>query len=121
MCDAVVWQCARAQGVCERVSQVAGAAELVRDRTGLVLSPYYPASKIAWIIENIPAARRAADRGDLRLGTIDSWVVWTLTGGREFRCDYSNASRTQLFNLQTLTWDAEVCDLFGIDTAWLPG
>lgn len=120
VCDAVVWQCARAQGVCERVSQVAGAAELVRDRTGLVLSPYYPASKIAWIIENIPAARRAADRGDLRLGTIDSWVVWTLTGGREFRCDYSNASRTQLFNLQTLTWDAEACGLFGIDASWLP-
>lgn len=120
VCDAVVWQCARAQGVCERVSQVSGAANVVRDRTGLVLSPYYPASKMAWIIENVPSAREAADRGDLRLGTIDSWVVWTLTAGAEFRCDYSNASRTQLFNLQDLVWDPRVCELFGIDVAWLP-
>lgn len=120
VCDAVVWQCARAQGVCERVARLEGAAELVCERTGLVLSPYYPASKMEWIIENVAAAREAAERGDLRLGTVDAWTVWTLTGGEEFRCDYSNASRTQLLNLQTLTWDAEVCGLFGIDTAWLP-
>lgn len=120
LCDAVVWQCARAQEVCERVAAAPGAPELVRERTGLVLSPYYPASKMAWILEHVPAAREAAESGDIRLGTIDSWVVWTLTGGEEFRCDYSNASRTQLFNLQTLTWDAEVCELFGINPAWLP-
>lgn len=120
VCDAVVWQCSRAQDVCERVSQVDQAADMVRDHTGLVLSPYYPASKMAWIFENVPAARDAAARGDLRLGTIDAWVVWTLTGGAEFRCDYSNASRTQLFNLQDLSWDVEVCNLFGIDPSWLP-
>lgn len=120
VCDAVVWQCARAQGVCERVAAVDGAAKLVHERTGLVLSPYYPASKMAWIVENVPAACEAANRGDLRLGTIDAWVVWALTGGAAFACDYSNASRTQLFNLRDLCWDAEVCALFGIDPAWLP-
>lgn len=120
VCDAVVWQCSRAQNVCEGVSRIEGAADLVRERTGLVLSPYYPASKMAWIIQHVPAAKEATDCGALHLGTIDSWMVWNLTGGTSFACDCSNASRTQLFNLEKLEWDPEVCGLFGIDMAWLP-
>ena len=124
VCDAIVWQCARAQDVCGRVAAAPGAADTVRARTGLELSPYYPGSKMAWILQNVPAARAAADDGALRLGTIDTWVVWNLTAGAPdgpvFACDYSNASRTQLFNLETLSWDADVCALFGIDQAWLP-
>ena len=75
---------------------------------------------MAWILENVSEARDAAASGALRLGTIDSWVLWALTGGKEFRCDYSNASRTQLFSLETLSWDEDVCALFGIERSWLP-
>lgn len=120
LCDAVVWQCARARGVCEQVSAREGAAERLRAATGLTLSPYYPAAKMAWILQNVPAARKAAARGDLRLGTMDAWVVWTLTGGAEFRCDFSNASRTQLLDVRAGEWSEEACALFGIERAWLP-
>ena len=120
VCDAIVWQCARAQDVCEHVAAVDGAADLVREHTGLALSPYYPAAKMAWILQNVPAAQTAAQEGALRLGTIDSWVVWMLTGGSVFACDYSNASRTQLFSLENLCWDADVCALFGVDAGCLP-
>ena len=113
VCDAVVWQCARARELCDGLAAREGV-------TGLALSPYYPASKMAWILANVPAAADAAARGDLCLGTIDSWVVWTLTGGKEFRCDWSNASRTQLFDIQAGTWSAEMCEVFGIDAAALP-
>lgn len=83
----MVWQCARARELCDELAAREGVAELVRDTTGLVLSPYYPAGKMAWILENVPAAAEAAAAGELCLGTIDAWVVWTLTGGAEFRCD----------------------------------
>lgn len=120
VCDAIVWQCARARSVCEAVASADGAAELVRGVTGLALSPYYPAAKMAWILEHVPGAAALAAQGDLCLGTIDSWVVWTLTGGHTFACDYSNASRTQLFDLEKLAWSDEVCALFGVDAACLP-
>lgn len=120
ICDAIVWQCARAQEVCDRIAQREGAADIICERTGLALSPYYPAAKMTWILENVPAARELAREGALRLGTIDAWVVWTLTHGAEFRCDYSNASRTQLFDIEKLKWSTRCCRLFGIDPAWLP-
>lgn len=120
VCDAVVWQCARAQELCEGLAAREGVPELVQQTTGLALSPYYPAAKMSWILANVPAAASVAKRGDLRLGTVDSWVVWSLTGGAEFRCDYSNASRTQLFDIRRQEWSDEMCELFGIDKAWLP-
>lgn len=120
VCDAIVWQCSRAQDICDAIAGIDGAAEVVRERTGLALSPYYPAAKMAWIMKHAPAAAEAAQAGELRLGTIDSWVVWTLTQGAEFRCDYSNASRTQLFDIEKLAWSTRACRLFGIDQAWLP-
>lgn len=120
ICEAIVWQCSRAQDVCNRIAAREGAAEVIRERTGLALSPYYPAAKMTWIMENVHGAGGLAQEGRLRLGTVDAWVVWTLTGGREFRCDFSNASRTQLFDIEKLAWSTRACRLFGIDPAWLP-
>lgn len=116
--NAVVWQCARGASICEEIEQQGQAAK-VRSRTGLQLSPYFSAAKIAWILRNTPGAQEKADRGELCCGTIDSWLVYKLTGGREFRTDYSNASRTQMFHVGNLKWDDEVCGLFGIPTACL--
>lgn len=111
--DAVVWQCARAAGICQRL---ADRGEAIQERTGLNLSPYFPAAKWAWILENTPGLAGK----NLCAGTIDAWLVYKLTGGRVFATDYSNASRTQLFNLRTLSWDSEICGWFGIDPAMLP-
>lgn len=111
--DAVVWQCARAAGICQRL---ADKAEAIQERTGLNLSPYFPAAKWAWILENTPGLAGK----NLCAGTIDAWLVYKLTGGRVFATDYSNASRTQLFNLRTLSWDSEVCGWFGINPDFLP-
>lgn len=111
--DAVVWQCARAAGICQRL---ADRGEAIQERTGLNLSPYFPAAKWAWILENTPGLAGK----NLCAGTIDAWLVYKLTGGRVFATDYSNASRTQLFNLRTLSWDSEVCGWFGIDPDFLP-
>ncbi len=120
-CDAVVWQCSRAEPVCRALEQHnPGLAELVRQRTGLNLSPYFPAAKFAWILQNIPEAEAAQREGRLALGTIDSWLVYKLTGGNAFRTDYSNASRTQLFDIVRLRWDEELCHLFGVEPASLP-
>ncbi len=116
--NAVVWQCARGAGICERL-EAHGNGELVRSHTGLPLSPYFSAAKIAWVLENVEGAKEKAKRGELCCGTIDSWLVYKLTGGKEFRTDYSNASRTQMFNIKTLTWDPEVCGLFGIPLSCL--
>ena len=112
--QAIVWQCARAVDICERVER-AGQAEAVRSRTGINLSPYFPASKIAWILENVEGAKEKADSGNICHGTIDTWLIYKLTGGKEYKTDYSNASRTQLFNIFELKWDQEICELFGIN------
>lgn len=117
--DAIVWQCSRAEEICKRVEEQ-GCAGKIQEATGLRLSPYFPASKFAWLLENVPGAGTLADRGELRLGTMDTYLVYRLTGGREFRTDYSNASRTQLFNIHTLSWDPEICEMFGIPMECLP-
>ena len=111
--DAIVWQCARGAKICEGLSDY---VEMVREHTGLRLSPYFSAAKIAWVLQN------AGDLSGRHLccGTIDSWLVFKMTHGKEFRCDYSNASRTQLFNIRTLSWDSEICSIFGIDPETLP-
>ena len=114
--QAIVWQCARAADICERVESQ-GKAELIRQKTGMNLSPYFPASKIAWILENVEGAKEKSDKGQICHGTIDSWLIYKLTGGKEYKTDYSNASRTQLFNIFDLKWDEEICGLFGIDPA----
>ena len=117
--NAVVWQCARGAYITDRLEQE-GLAEMIRLRTGLKLSPYFSAAKLGWVMEHVPDAAPLAAEGKLCCGTMDSWLVWHLTGGKEFRTDYSNASRTQLFNIETLAWDVEVCGLFGIPVESLP-
>ena len=113
---AIVWQCARAAEICERIEHK-GEAENIRRKTGINLSPYFPASKLAWILENAEGAKAKADKGEICHGTVDSWLVYRLTGGKSYKTDFSNASRTQLFNIFDLKWDEEICGLFGIDPA----
>lgn len=113
---AIVWQCARAVDICERVEKL-GKAEQIREHTGMNLAPYFPASKIAWILENVDGAREKANQKEICHGTIDSWLIYKLTGGKSYKTDYSNASRTQLFNIFNLKWDKEICKMFGIDVA----
>ncbi|MCD8150824.1 MAG: glycerol kinase GlpK [Clostridiales bacterium] len=114
---AVVWQCSRAKDVEERVSAL-GRTDEIRFKTGIPLSAYYSACKMAWLLENHPEA--AADVNDICLGTMDAWLVFKLTEDHAFRTDYSNASRTQLFNIHTLEWDKELCELFGVPVQMLP-
>lgn len=119
VCDAIVWQCARAKELCKRVAD-AGWSKTVQERTGIPISPFFPASKFAWILDNIPRVREKASRHKLCFGTIDTWLVYSLTNGGSYKTDYSNASRTQLFNLTELKWDAEICGAFGLDSEDLP-
>lgn len=113
--NAIVWQCSRSAEICDRIA-AKGVAEEIRTRTGINLSPYFPASKIAWILENIDGAGEAAKKGEICHGTMDSYLVYRLTDGRSYKTDYSNASRTQLFNIKELKWDSYVCGLFGINS-----
>lgn len=111
--DAVVWQCSRAVEITNRLEPY---ADRVREKTGLRLSPYFPAGKWAWLLENTPGLAGKS----LCAGTIDAWLIYKLTGGESFKTDYSNASRTQLFNVSTLCWDDELCKLFGVPKSLLP-
>ncbi len=116
---AVVWQCSRAENICENVRK-AGKAEIIRQRTGIHLSPYFPASKFAWLKETIPNADELIEEGNLCFGTIDTWLLFCLTHGEVYATDYSNASRTQLYNIHTLDWDNDICQWFGIKRSSLP-
>jgi len=116
---AIVWQCRRTAPDCDRIRKE-GFDGLLRERTGLVADAYFSSTKISWLLENVPGARSAAERGELACGTIDSWLLWKLTGGRVHATDCSNASRTQLLNLSTLAWDDEILRYFRIPAALLP-
>ncbi len=116
---AIVWQCRRTAGMCDRIRQ-AGFDRTLREKTGLVTDAYFSGTKIAWMLENVPEARERAERGELACGTIDAWLIWKLTRGRVHATDYSNASRTLLFNLHTLAWDKEILDYFRIPFSLLP-
>lgn len=115
---AVVWQCRRTAEACERIKAKHG--ERVREKTGLNVDAYFSASKIAWILDNVPHARERAERGELAFGTVDSWLIWNLTGGKVHATDYTNASRTMLFNIHTRQWDEELCRIFRVPAAMLP-
>lgn len=116
--NAVVWQCARGEAICQRLAKQ-GLGERIRRATGIPASPYYSAAKLAWILENVPEAARLAAAGDLCCSTMDAWLVFKLCGGSP-KTDYSNASRTQLFNVGELRWDDDVCGFFGLRRDWLP-
>ncbi len=116
---AIVWQCRRTADVCADL-KAHGREETVRQKTGLVLDPYFSATKIAWILDGVDGAREQAERGELVFGTIDTWLLWNLTGGAVHATDYTNASRTMLFNIDTLTWDDELLDIFRVPQSVLP-
>lgn len=117
LCNAVVWQCARAAELCKR-SDLQQASERIRSTTGLRLSPYFPAAKLCWMLNNVPAAKELAKSKRLACGTIDSWLIFKLTG--EHRTDLSNASRTQLFDIVRLRYDETLCGLFSVPLDSLP-
>lgn len=112
--NAIVWQCARAAQLCREI-EAGGCAPRIREKTGIPLSPYFTAAKLAWIFRNVDGVREKAAKGEIAVGTIDSWLVYKLTGGKRHQTDYSNASRTQLFNITSLAWDEEILAIFGID------
>ena len=115
----IIWQCRRSAPKCDSLRN-AGHAELIEAKTGLALDPLFPAGKIAWLLDHTPGGRERAERGELRVGTVDSWLLWNLTNGQVHATDHSNASRTQLFNTATLSWDAELAGLFDVPMSVLP-
>jgi len=119
LANAIVWQDRRTAAQCRELKE-AGAESLVRERTGLVIDPYFSATKIAWLLDTIPGARGRAERGELAFGTIDTWLVWQLTGNRTHVTDVSNASRTMLFNVHAQDWDEELLRLLHVPRAILP-
>ena len=119
VCESIVWQCNRATELCQRL-MTPETERMVREKTGLHLSPFFSAPKAAWILENIPGAKERARRGELCLGTMDTWTIWQLTGGKVHKTDASNASRTQLFNINRLEWDEALCALYDIPMSCLP-
>ena len=116
---AIVWQCRRTAPFCDELRS-RGLADTIREKTGLVPDAYFSGTKIRWILDNVPGARDAANAGDLLFGTIDTWLIWNLTGGRLHVTDYSNASRTMLFNIHDLAWDAELLSVLDIPSSLLP-
>lgn len=117
--NAIVWQCKRTADYIEKV-KAEGMTETIRSKTGLIPDAYFSATKLKWILDNVEGAREAAEKGDLLFGTVDTWLMWNLTKGKVHKTDYTNASRTMLFNINTLEWDRELCDYFGIPMCMLP-
>lgn len=116
---AIVWQCRRTAGYCDELKKL-GMAEFFRSKTGLVLDAYFSATKLRWLLDNVAGARERAEKGELLFGTVDSWIIWKLTGGKVHVTDYSNASRTMLFNIHTLKWDEEILRVLKIPQQILP-
>lgn len=119
VCNAIVWQCRRTADYCEKL-KADGFAEKIYNKTGLVPDAYFSATKIKWILDNIEGARARAERGELLFGTVDTFILWQLSKGRIFATDYTNASRTMLFNIHSLEWDGELLRLFDIPRCMLP-
>ncbi|MCI8879168.1 MAG: glycerol kinase GlpK [Clostridiaceae bacterium] len=119
VCPAIVWQCRRTAEYCDELRE-RGFAEIIRKKTGLVLDAYFSATKLKWILDNVPGARERAESGLLLFGTVDTWLIWKLTGGKVHATDYSNASRTMLYDIHRLCWDEELLNLMGIPAQMLP-
>ncbi|WP_244402151.1 glycerol kinase GlpK [Parageobacillus sp. KH3-4] len=117
--NAIVWQSRQTADICEQLKQQ-GYDDLFREKTGLLIDPYFSGTKVKWILDNVEGAREKAEKGDLLFGTVDTWLIWKLSGGRAHVTDYSNASRTLLFNIHTLQWDEEILTILGIPKSMLP-
>ena len=118
--NAIVWQCRRTAQICDELRKNEGFEEYVRENTGLLLDPYFSGTKIKWILDNVPGAREKAEQGQLLFGTIDTWLIWNMTQGRVHVTDYTNASRTMLFNIHKLAWDEHILSMLGIPRSMLP-
>lgn len=116
---AIVWQCRRTSDICDAL-KAKGLTETLKQKTGLVIDAYFSATKVKWILDNVPGARQKAEKGDLLFGTVETWLIWKLTKGAVHVTDYSNASRTMLFNINTLAWDDEILAELGIPKCMLP-
>ncbi|MDE6909966.1 MAG: glycerol kinase GlpK, partial [Lachnospiraceae bacterium] len=116
---AIVWQCRRTSDICDAL-KAKGLTETLKQKTGLVIDAYFSATKVKWILDNVPDARQKAEKGDLLFGTVETWLIWKLTKGAVHVTDYSNASRTMLFNINTLAWDDEILAELGIPKCMLP-
>lgn len=117
--NAIVWQCRRTAPLCEQLESE-GWGEYIRQSTGLLIDAYFSATKISWILDQVPGSRERAERGELCFGTVDTWLMWKLSGGEVFATDYTNASRTMMFNIHTRSWDQKILDRLGIPAAMLP-
>ena len=119
VCGAIVWQCRRTAEICKE-AEAAGHAPYIREKTGLPMDAYFSASKIKWILDNVPGARARAEAGELLFGTIDTWLIWRLTGGKVHVTDRTNASRTMLYDINALCWDEKLMEIFGVPASMLP-
>ena len=119
ICHAIVWQCRRTAAECDALKE-SGVEPMIRERTGLLIDPYFSASKLAWILDHVDGARERAERGELLFGTIDTWLIYRLTDGKVHATDPSNAARTMLFNIHTMSWDPELLRLFRIPPCMMP-
>ncbi|MBQ9268765.1 MAG: glycerol kinase GlpK [Oscillospiraceae bacterium] len=117
--NAIVWQCRRTAGICEKL-KADGLSETVLQKTGLLIDPYFSGTKIRWILDQEPTLQRRAEQGELLFGNVESWLIWNLTGGAAHVTDYSNASRTMLFDIDKLCWDEELCSILNIPRCMLP-
>ncbi|MEK5036571.1 glycerol kinase GlpK [Sporosarcina sp. FSL K6-3457] len=117
--NAIVWQSRQTADICEEL-KAQGHSDMVRDKTGLLIDAYFSGTKVKWILDNVEGARERAERGDLLFGTIDTWLVWKLSGGKTHVTDYSNASRTLMYNIYDLQWDQELLDMLGVPASMLP-
>ena len=119
VCNAIVWQCRRTAGFCDKLI-ADGLEDMIRRKTGLKIDAYFSATKIKWILDHVEGARQRAERGELLFGTVETWLIWKLTKGKVHVTDYSNASRTMLFNINTLQWDEDILELLDIPASMLP-
>jgi glycerol kinase len=117
--NAIVWQCRRSASLCDSL-KAAGCEPMIRERTGLVIDAYFSGTKIQWLLENVTGLRARAERGEVCFGTVDSWLIYKLTGGKAWVTDYTNASRTMLFNIHRLMWDPDLCKALGVPLQMLP-
>ena len=120
VCNAIVWQCRRTAEYCEQLKQDTAFTRYVKEHTGLLIDAYFSATKIRWMLDNVPGAREKAEAGQLLFGTVDTWLIWKLTGGKVHVTDYTNASRTMLYDIRNLCWDKTICDRLGIPMNILP-
>ena len=117
--NAIVWQCRRTSDICDEI-EANGYKDMIKDKTGLILDAYFSGTKIKWILDNVEGAREKAENGELLFGTVDTWLIWNLTRGKVHVTDYSNASRTMLYNIKELKWDDEILELLNIPKSMLP-